>query len=187
MTDNNELTCAQKLDNLDKKHADVREEIKQRIVQRDKYVIQSAVSTVVLLALAYKKDGNINVLLLLPPMYLYYTYLLEYSYQIHRSLSSYLRDVVEKRMSELMPHPTDSKYMYIETYFAHRKGKDGIRSKFFLFVFPFIWLMCFTLLSRGYLLPDYPNGWDMLLFFAVMLGTLALYCRLMTLNGKSNY
>lgn len=167
----NELTSSERLEHLVKVHADVREEIKQRISQRDKYVIQNLISTGFIFAVTFTKIENKSLLLLLPITHLYFLYLIDYSYQIHNRLAEYLRDVVEDEMHALIPSIRTNRFSYLETYFGKNRKESGIRSSFFSNTFIYAWAICLVLLFESH----FVDGAKGIIFISIMVFTMYIY------------
>lgn len=82
---------------------DTRNEIKQRISQRDNFAVQFIIITVSLLTIACssRKSGVISLTLaLLPVISLFYSLLIDSSYRVHARLVEYLNTVVEPKIEE---------------------------------------------------------------------------------------
>lgn len=116
------------LSHLETLRADVRDEIKRRIEQRDKYSIQLTVSLAAILAVAFSKPDLARVLVAAPLLSIYFTVLILYSYRIHHVLVRYLRDVLEPELSAAAGCSVEFE---IETYYAHH-AVPGIRRTFFI-------------------------------------------------------
>lgn len=108
--------------------ADVRDEIKRRIEQRDKYSIQLTVALAAILAVAFSKPELSRVLVAAPLVSIYFTVLILYSYRIHRVLTRYLRDVLEPELAETVGTSVE---LETETYYSHH-AVAGIRRSFFI-------------------------------------------------------
>jgi hypothetical protein len=117
-----------RLSHLETLRADVRDEIKRRIDQRDKYSIQLTVALSALLAVAFSKPRLARVLIAAPLTSIYFTVLILYSYRIHHVLARYLRDMLEP---ELATAADSSVELEIETYYSHH-AVPGIRRAFFI-------------------------------------------------------
>lgn len=113
---------------LEKIKEDVRDEIKKRIEQRDKYSIQLTVVLSALVAVAFSKNGYEKVLLAAPLASIYFTVLILYSYAIHGLLARYLREEIEPLLAELAGVELQVEW---ENYYA-QYYVPGIRKSFFL-------------------------------------------------------
>lgn len=134
---------------------DLRDEIKQRIRQRDQYVIQLTLAIGAILAISFTPVpissaswatiGPISRkgVLLVPMISIYYTILILYSYRVHTQIAGYLHDKLELKMAEL--HGLDAG-MEWEHYYKATNNKPGIRRRLF---FGTLWTT--SSLSMGYL------------------------------------
>lgn len=113
---------------LEALRSDIRDEIKRRIEQRDKFSIQVTLGLAAIFAFAASEKGDWRVLLAAPMLSVYYTYLILYSYRVHRVLATYLRDQVEPALARTHGLPVDVEW---ETYYA-RHAVPGIRRPFFV-------------------------------------------------------
>ena len=105
---------------------DIRNEIKKRIEQRDKYSYQLTLSLGAILSIAFSKYGE--VIIVAPLVSIYFTTLILYSYRIHSILAQYLRKEIEPLLADLCGTPPDIEW---ETYYEAQKLKPGIREAFF--------------------------------------------------------
>jgi len=118
MTKDDESTKANdtKLEQLRIIYEDARSEIRQRIEQRDKYIIQQLITLGTILGVAFYKKIY-ELFILIPFISLYYTLLIEYSYRIHNKISKNLRNI-EPEMTTLSGLNTE---FHMETY-HHKEG-----------------------------------------------------------------
>lgn len=131
---------------------DIRDEIKRRIEQRDKYAAQLLVALGAILVLAISplpidldKDGSAPIpgrsgiaILGAPLVSLYYIALVLYSYRIHRICAKYLREEIEPELAELCGVSPGKEW---ETYYSQKAREvPGIREKFFIVV---LMIVCF--------------------------------------------
>jgi len=88
---------------LEKLRDDVRDEIKKRIEQRDKYSIQLTIALGAIVAFTFRSgsSGSSQALIAAPLVSIYFTVLILYSYRIHKILARYLREEIEPRLAEL--------------------------------------------------------------------------------------
>ena len=121
---------------------DIRDEIKRRIEQRDKYSIQLTIALGAIVALSFSTTGFRIAIVAAPLVSIYFTVLILYSYRIHRILAHYLRDNIEPTLARLCGTPPEIEW---ETYYAAH-AVPGIRRRFFLFA---LWVV--SLGSAGYL------------------------------------
>ena len=131
-------------------NSDIRNEIKQRITQRDSYSVQMIVSVGVLLTIAFGNSKYDKVIIALPLFSIYYTMLILYSYKIHKNLTDYL-------VYELYPiYSTLYEGISIksewELYHQINQTKPGIRKIFFKTSMPIVSIFSFL-----YLICKYPN------------------------------
>jgi len=127
---------------LETLRADVRDEIKRRIEQRDKFSIQLTISLGAILAVAFSKPDLSRVLVAAPLVSIYFTVLILYSYRIHKVLTRYLREKLEPELASVIGSSTDFE---LETYYS-KHAVAGIRKTFFLAA---LWVV--TLSSLAYL------------------------------------
>jgi fatty acid desaturase len=106
---------------------DVRDEVKRRIEQRDKYSIQMTIALGALIAVSFSTTGLRTVLIAVPLVSIYFTVLILYSYKIHRLLAQYLREEVEPELARLCGTAPDKEW---ETYYS-KHAVPGIRRWFF--------------------------------------------------------
>ncbi len=120
---------------FEKIRQDVRDEVKRRIEQRDKYSIQLTIALGVIVVVAFSRIDLRSVLLAAPLVSIYFTILILYSYRIHKVLAQYLREEIEPEMARLCGTSPDKEW---ETYY-NTKAVPGIRRWFFLLA---LWVMC---------------------------------------------
>lgn len=106
---------------------DVRDEVKRRIEQRDKYSIQMTIALGALVAISFSTTGLRMILVAVPLVSIYFTVLILYSYKIHRLLAQYLREEVEPELARLCGTAGDKEW---ETYYLEH-AVPGIRRWFF--------------------------------------------------------
>lgn len=106
---------------------DARDEIKQRIQQRDKYSVQLTVSLGAIAAFALSDSSRGAIVLVAPFVSIYFTGLIVSSYAIHRKLAAYLRDLEPEVAAAAGTDPS----LEWETYYRAR-AKPGIRSNLFV-------------------------------------------------------
>lgn len=140
---------------------DVRDEIKRRIEQRDKYSIQLTIALGALVAIAFSRTDLAKVLIAAPLVSIYFTVLIMYSYSVHSVLALYLREELEPRLADLSGTPVDTEW---ERFYA-RHEVPGIRKGFFLAA---VWVVSFG--SLGYLWVAQSSG-----FLAVLVVTTVIY------------
>jgi hypothetical protein len=143
--ENKELT----LQHVQHLHEDIRQEIKQRIQQRDAYSIQMtlALATIVSVTAAatapvQKANDATSIvsfayraLIAAPLVSIYYTTLILYSYRVHHLLSRYIKDVIEPELARLSGVSLDIEW---ESWY-NRHALPGIRKSFFL---GSLWILC---------------------------------------------
>lgn len=80
---------------------DVRDELKQRITQRDNFAIQFTVLALALVTLAFSADKfAFSALALFPIISLFYCMLIDSSYRVHERLVEYLNTEIEPKIEE---------------------------------------------------------------------------------------
>ncbi len=150
-------------DHLEKLRADIRDEIKKRIEQRDKYSIQLTVVLSAVVAVAFSGTGLQKTLLAAPLASIYFTVLVLYSYRVHRLLARYLREEIEPKLAEAAN--TDVGVEWERYYVDH--AIPGIRKRFFLLA---LWVV--TVASLGVLWFAYRDDQA---FRAVLIAATILY------------
>src|SRR6266851_2489301 len=100
---------------LETLRADVRDEIKRRIEQRDKFSIQLTISLGAILAVAFSKPELSRVLVAAPLVSIYFTVLILYSYRIHKVLTKYLREKLEPELASAIGSAIDFE---LATYYS---------------------------------------------------------------------
>jgi hypothetical protein len=121
---------------------DTRDEIKQRIEQRDKYSVQLTIALGLIVSVSFANAHFGKVMIAAPLVSIYFTMLILYSYKIHTTLAAYLRNEIEPTLALLCG--TDSK-KELETYYKEDAHKiPGIRRQFFLWA---LWVVCLVSLS----------------------------------------
>jgi hypothetical protein len=127
-----EVGDKQAIAHLEKLRADVRDEIKKRIKQRDTYSIELTFGLGALLAIALARpDPSFDlgkVLIAAPLISIYFTVLILYSYRIHKLLAGFLRERLEPELARLCRTSPQSEW---ERYYAEH-AVPGIRRLFFL-------------------------------------------------------
>ena len=94
-----------RIDFLISLYGDLREELRQRISQRDSFAIQFMVSIGAIVALSIQENSYASFLfLLLPAITLFFSIQIFYSYSIHRKLSDFIREHVESELSRLLEY-----------------------------------------------------------------------------------
>jgi hypothetical protein len=111
---------------------DIRDEIKRRIEQRDKFSYQMAPGLGAVFGLSFSSDSLRKVLIAAPLIAVYFTALILYSYEVHKVLARYLREVVENRLPQILG--TQSEDEWEIWYVSLGKQIPGIRSSFFKWV-----------------------------------------------------
>lgn len=150
-------------EHLEKIKGDIREEIKKRIEQRDKYSIQLTVVLAALVTIAFSERGFQKALLAAPLASIYFTVLILYSYRVHSLLAKYLRAEIEPQLAK---GAGSNPALEWETYYQ-TNAIPGIRKRFFM-----IALWAVTLLSIALL---YAMQWGDESFRAVLVTAAVLY------------
>jgi hypothetical protein len=135
---------------------DVRDEIKRRIEQRDKYSIQLSLALAALLAVSFSTTGLRAVLIAAPLVSIYFTVLILYSYRVHHVLAKYLREEIEPELARLCGTPVNKEW---ENYYQTQEI-PGIRRQFFLAA---LWVICTLSLLYLWLAERNQLGWPLLL------------------------
>jgi hypothetical protein len=115
------------LSRLRELYADVRDELKQRIQQRDKYAFQVTIAIGAIMGFGLK-EGQHRVLIAAPLVSLYFTVLILYSYLIHSNLTRYLREHIEPEIARLCGHRKEIEF---ESWCSENRT-SSIRRWFFL-------------------------------------------------------
>lgn len=115
-------------EHLEKIKNDLRDEIKKRIDQRDKYSIRLTIVLSALVAFAFSESEFQKALIAAPLASIYFTVLILYSYRVHSLIAKYLREVIEPRLADGVGHKLALEW---ETWYKANEI-PGIRKKFFL-------------------------------------------------------
>lgn len=127
---------------LETLRSDIRDEVKRRIDQRDRYSIQLTLSLGAIVAFSFSKDGFRRALIAAPLVSTYFTVLILYSYRIHKLLAKYLREVIEPQLAHASGTKPGDEW---ERWYATQQS-PGIRRWFFLLT---LWVV--AVLTMGYL------------------------------------
>lgn len=149
------------LAHFEKIRQDLRDEVKRRIEQRDKYSVQLTIALGALIAVSFSTAGLRAVLIAAPVVSSYFTVLILYSYRVHHVLAKYLREEIEPELACLCRTPVNKEW---ENYY-NTQEIPGIRRQFFLAT---LWVV--SALSLGYLWLAQRNqlGWLLLLAASVV-------------------
>lgn len=115
---------------LETLRADARDEIRQRIEQRDRYSIQMTLALGAILGVGFSSpDEHItSVLVAAPLVAIYFTVLILYSYRVHSLLARYLHEVVEPAVADACGTPRALEW---EAFYSGH-NVPGIRRTFFI-------------------------------------------------------
>jgi Na+/melibiose symporter-like transporter len=127
---------------LETLRANARDEVKRRIEQRDKYSVQLSIALTALVGISFSITGFRMILIAVPLVSIYFTVLILYSYKIHSTLASYLREKIELKMAEYYEIEKDYEW---ENYYK-TQHVPGIRRIFFMVA---LWVV--TILSIVFL------------------------------------
>jgi hypothetical protein len=131
------------LSHLEKVRSDIRDEIKKRIGQRDKYSNQLTLGLGAIFSWALSNSERRLCLLAAPLVSIYFTVLILYSYRVHGVLAKYLREEIEPAIAKAAGTHLQAEW---ETWYSTHEI-PGIRRSFFIYA---LWAV--TLLTLGYLL-----------------------------------
>jgi D,D-heptose 1,7-bisphosphate phosphatase len=154
---------------------DIRDEIKRRIEQRDKYSLQFVIALATIAALfSFSNTGGIGidfrkVIVIAPGVSIYFSVLILYSYRIHYILTKYLSVKIEPKLATL--HELSRDYEWENFY--RSLSIPGIRKNFFLFT-PWIVLNLMIL----YILKNYSHEfipWLFIITFCVYLPVISYF------------
>jgi hypothetical protein len=134
---------------LEALRTDVRDEIKRRIEQRDRYYIQLTLAVGAIVAFAFSKDGFRMALVAVPLVSIYFTVLVLYSYRIHKVLAQYLQHKVEPLVAAAAGTEKEAEW---ETWYK-TQATPGIRRVFFIAT---LWIT--TILTMSYLVGSQWNN-----------------------------
>ena len=123
------MTQERAIAHLEAIRQDIRDEVKRRIEQRDKYSVQLTVSLAAIVAVAFGAPGFDKVLIAAPLISIYFTVLILYSYRVHDVLALYLREHLEPELAKRCGTPADLEW----ERFYRSQAIPGIRRRFFLF------------------------------------------------------
>lgn len=161
------------IEHLESLKDDIRDEIKRRIEQRDKYSLQLVISLATILAVfSVSNIGQTNidfrkVIIVAPLISIYFSVLILYSYRIHYILTKYLREKIEPKLAEL--HKISRDYEWENFYRIY--SVPGIRKIFFLLM-PLL-ISAFSLL---YLWLIYHSElWPWLIFITLVYSSFIIY------------
>jgi len=137
---------------LEKLREDIRDEMKRRIEQRDKYSIQLTIAVGAIFSFALSGKVDKLIIVAAPMVSLYFTVLILYSYKVHRVLSDYLRNKLENELATLHNIPLEMEW---ENFYNVQKQNNkevpsGIRRKFYPIMFVLV-----TFISLVYLWSNY--------------------------------
>lgn len=131
---------------LEMMRSDLRDEVKQRITQRDNYAVQMVVALGVILVGVLSFNGNTIFLLFAPLVTLYYTFLILASYRVHRKIGDFFRGHLNPEINRICDIPPELDW---ETFYRSTAKKiGGMRIVFFSRVV--MWVV--NLISISYLL-----------------------------------
>lgn len=139
-----------KINHLEKIREDIRDEIKRRIEQRDRYSIEFTIALSAIIAVSFYQAQNKFILIFLPGISNYFSWLIFYSYRIHIILVQYIYTKIEPSLSELCKLELENEWQHY--YKMHEEY--GIRRPFFLII---NWLITFIILFYLILTEDLSN------------------------------
>ncbi|MBI4285903.1 MAG: hypothetical protein HY670_08430 [Chloroflexi bacterium] len=140
---------------------DMRDEVKRRIEQRDKYSIQLSIALAALIAVSFSRPGLRTVLIAAPLVSIYFTVLILYSYRVHHVLAKYLLEEIEPELAHLCGITVSKEW---ENYYQTQKI-PGIRKRFFLAA---LWVVSALSLVYLWLAERNQLGWPLLLVASVV-------------------
>jgi hypothetical protein len=144
-------------------NTDIRDEIKRRIDQRDKYSVQMTIVLSAVLAIAFSERGFQKALIAAPLASIYFTVLILYSYRVHGLLAKYLRERIEPQLAQITRSEVK---LYWENYYKDN-AIPGIRKRFFMSA---LWVITlFTLLVL------YATQWEDEDFQLVLVAVTVIY------------
>jgi hypothetical protein len=152
--------------------SDVREEIRKRIEQRDRYSMQMIVALGAIIAIAFSRPEMNRVLIVAPLVTIYFTILILYSYHLHRLLAKYLREEIEPRLSKLCGTPLEIEW---EAYYR-KHAVPGIRQSFFLWV---TWIVC-VFVSSYLIVSEWENATVIFRITLIILSTIYMIAAITT-------
>lgn len=129
------MTEEKAIAHLEARQQDIRDEIKRRIEQRDKYSIQLTIALGVIVVVSFSTTGLRMVLIAAPLVSIYFTVLILYSYCVHDILTKYLCEEIEPELARLCGTSPKKEW---ETYYQTH-AVPGIRRWFFLLA---LWGVC---------------------------------------------
>ena len=169
------------IEHLDNVRQDLRDELKMRITQRDNFAIQY------IIVIGGSSLGAVNytyfIFLLLPFISIYFTIQILYSYHIHDMICYFLRERIEKRISELTKGCILNEW---ENFTSNNRKISshtalGIRRNFFVYCMWFVTIITYLLFFTIYLIPN--NNFDLFIML-IFGGSLFIY---VTLNIYITY
>ncbi|RED58094.1 hypothetical protein [Cohnella lupini] len=108
---------------------DIREEIKLRIRQRDKFAAQMVALLTLIFAFSFTERSGALALAVAPFPSVFYTWMILHSYRKQDWLNRYMREVVEPELTRLCRLDPAREW---ETYHHAARGRSGTRRSFFL-------------------------------------------------------
>ncbi|SRR6266849_1862440 len=154
------------ISHLEALRMDSRNEIKDRIKQRDNYSIQLTIALGAIVAVSFSPNGFVRALMAAPLVSIYFTVLILYSYRVHRLLAQYLREEIEPELARLCGTLPAKGW---ETYYSGHTI-PGIRRVFFMGA---LWVICFVSLSYLWLTQNTDTNFRIALIIATILYILA--------------
>lgn len=150
-----------RFDFLVAQEADLREEVKNRVSQRDSFAVQMMIAMGVILALSLSNFANFKYLIfLLPVITLFYCVQIISSYSIHDSLVSFIKNNIEREIAILIAKDEEDPAKISEMLMwqtnrdlTENKHGHGMRRKFFVYtalLSPIITLILFLLFCNEY-------------------------------------
>lgn len=97
---------------------EAREEVRQRITQRDNYFVRM----ILILAAIMVAVGKVHVIFMMaiPAVALYFAILTSRSYDIHRTLAKYIREELETKILKMLYTEDDEQHLEYETMFKQQ-------------------------------------------------------------------
>ncbi|TFE24539.1 hypothetical protein [Cohnella luojiensis] len=129
-----------KLSHYEKVREDVRNEIKLRMRQRDRFAIHLITMLTLLFAVAFAEESYNLILVAAPMLSVFYTLMILHSYRKHDLLARYLREVIEPELAMLCRIDPAREWQS----YSYKMSRYGSRRAFFLWV---MWVVCTGLMA----------------------------------------
>lgn len=127
------MAVGEEIAHLESLREDLRDEIKRRNEDRERYQIEIITLFGTIIAVSFLDEGPHLLLAAIPAVSLYFNFSIQSSYLSHRLLTRHLRDTIEPALAARLG--TDPSWEW-ETYYVQQLGvaRVGIRRAFFFLI-----------------------------------------------------